>query len=132
MSDANTQKLLRLPAPSLLLGVQSLGVKLSVEAGQLAYAGKPKILTGELLDLLKARKADLLGALQIQPAPHRPPVVGQSVEEFIAEHWPEAADDQRLAGAIFRQPTNSARRCGREASLIFRRLAVKPPTGSRN
>jgi hypothetical protein len=90
MTDINTQKLLKLPAPTLLLGVQSLGVKLSVEDGQLAYAGKPKILTAELLDLLKARKRDLLGALRSGPEPALPPIVGQDVDDFCRETWSDA------------------------------------------
>jgi hypothetical protein len=94
MTDPNTQKLLKLATPTLLLGVRSLGVKLSVEDGQLAYAGKPKILTADLLELLKARKVDLLDAIKNEPAPTKPPLVGQSVEDFIAEMWPDAkADD---------------------------------------
>lgn len=91
MTDTNPKKLLRLPAPVLLLGVRSLGVKLADEGGQLAYTGKPKILTAELLDLLKARKADLLAALQVGPGQGVQPLVGQTVEDYIRDNY--AASD---------------------------------------
>jgi len=84
-TDANREKLLRLRAPSLLLGLRSLGVKLSPNSGQLDIDTPNGVLTGELLELLKVRKADLLDAIKSEPERRqKPPVVGQSMEELIA------------------------------------------------
>src|SRR5215813_4984136 len=94
-TNTNAEKLLRLAAPSLLCGLRSCGVKLSVQAGHLAYEAKRNMLTDELLDLLRARKADLLDALNFQPdlkqKPREP--IGQAVEAFIRETWPGVTED---------------------------------------
>jgi hypothetical protein len=94
MTDIITQKLLKMAPSSLLLGVRTLGVKLSVRDGQLAYEGKPKVLTDDLLAIISQRKIELLTAIQTRPErAGKPPVVGQSVEDFIRETWPDAKDD---------------------------------------
>src|SRR4030095_13195124 len=88
MTDPNTQKLLKLPAPTLLLGGHSLVVTLRDEGGKLGYEVQRKgILNQDLLDLLKARKADLLDAIKAEPAPTKPPIVGQDTDDFIITTW---------------------------------------------
>jgi len=91
----NPEKLLRLPAPSLLCGLRSCGVRLSVQDDHLTYEARRNVLTDELLNLLRTRKADLLDALNCQPEPKqktREPI-GQDVEDFIRETWPGVTDD---------------------------------------
>src|SRR5262245_34531207 len=81
--DLIRQKLFRLPASILLLGVRSLGIKLWIQDSQVAYDDKSEILARELLNLLKARKGDLLDAIKSELyGPHKPPILGQSWEEF--------------------------------------------------
>ena len=82
-TDANREKLLRLSAPVLLLGVRSLGLNLEASGDHLDIVDPPKFLAGELLELLKARKVDLLDAITSElHGPHKPPVGGQSWDEF--------------------------------------------------
>lgn len=95
-TDTNRQKLLRLPAPVLLLGVRSLGVKLSVDGDQLAYVGKSDVLTGDLLELLKARKLDLLDTIKAEVyGPHKPPIVGQDGDEYCRENYDEEVEEPK-------------------------------------
>lgn len=95
--DLITQKLLRLPAPTLLLGVRSLGVTLRDEGGQLGYEVQRKgILNQDLLDLLKARKVDLLDAIKTEPyGPHKPPTLGQTWEDFWREQGVEEDNEPK-------------------------------------